>query len=68
MAESGVTPTAVFILRRFLQRGRGRFHALHIVGADRVVFNIMANDYRLVTAIDYRRGIVFIKWLGRHKE
>jgi mRNA interferase HigB len=39
-----------------------------IVGADRVVFNIKGNDYRLVTAIDYRRGIVFIKWLGGHKE
>jgi len=39
-----------------------------IVGGDRVVFNIKGNDYRLVTAIDYRRGVVFIKWLGSHKE
>ena len=39
-----------------------------IVGSDRVVFNIKGNDYCLVTAIDYRRGIVFIKWLGNHKE
>ena len=39
-----------------------------IVGADRVVFNIKGNDYRLVTAIDYRRGIVFIIWLGSHKD
>jgi mRNA interferase HigB len=39
-----------------------------IVGADRVVFNIKGNAYRLVTAIDYRRGIVFIKWLGSHEE
>ena len=39
-----------------------------IVGADRVVFSIEGNDYRLVTAFDYRRGIVFIKWLGSHKE
>ena len=39
-----------------------------LVGADRVVFNIKGNDYRLVAAIDYRRGIVFIKWLGRHAE
>jgi HTH-type transcriptional regulator/antitoxin HigA len=36
-----------------------------IVGGDRVVFNIKGNDYRLVTAIDYRREIVFIKWVGR---
>ena len=37
-----------------------------ILGAERVVFNIKGNDYRLVTAIDYRRRIVFIKWLGTH--
>lgn len=37
-----------------------------IVSAERVVFNIKGNDYRLVTAIDYRRQIVFIKWLGAH--
>ena len=39
-----------------------------LVGADRVVFNIKGNDYRLVAAIDYRRGIVFIKWLGSHTD
>jgi mRNA interferase HigB len=37
-----------------------------IVGNDRVVFNIKGNDYRLVIAIDYRRAIVFIKWIGTH--
>jgi mRNA interferase HigB len=37
-----------------------------IVAADRVVFNIKGNTYRLVAAVDYRRGIVFIKWLGTH--
>jgi len=36
-----------------------------IVG-DRVVFNIKGNAYRLVVAVDYRREIVFIKWLGSH--
>jgi len=39
-----------------------------IVSAGRVVFNIKGNDYRLVTAIDYRRQIVFIKWLGPHRD
>ena len=39
-----------------------------IVSADPVVFNIKGNDYRLVTAIDYRRQIVFIKWLGTHRD
>jgi mRNA interferase HigB len=39
-----------------------------IVSADRVVFNIRGDNYRLVTAIDYRRQIVFIKWLGPHRD
>ena len=34
--------------------------------SDRVVFNIKGNSYRLVVAVDYRRQIVFIKWLGSH--
>ena len=42
-------------------------HAI-IVGADCVVFNFKGNSYRLVVAMDYRRGIVFTKWLGTHKE
>lgn len=37
-----------------------------ILGAERVVFNIKGNDYRLITAIDYGRKVVFIKWLGSH--
>jgi mRNA interferase HigB len=37
-----------------------------LVGKDRVVFNIKGNSYRLVVAVDYRRQIVFIKWLGSH--
>lgn len=45
-----------------------QYGSASIVGADRVVFNIKGNDYRLVAAIDYRRGIVFIKWLGSHQE
>ena len=39
-----------------------------IVGADRVVFNIKGNAYRLVVAMDYRRSIVFIKWIGTHRQ
>lgn len=39
-----------------------------IVSADRVVFNIKGNSYRLVAAIDYEKGIVWIKWLGTHKD
>jgi mRNA interferase HigB len=37
-----------------------------VLSADRLVFNIKGNDYRLVAAIDYRRQILFIKWIGTH--
>lgn len=39
-----------------------------IVSADRVVFNIKGNDYRLVVATDFDKGIVWIKWIGTHKD
>ena len=39
-----------------------------IIDSNRVVFNIKGNDYRLITHVDYIFGIVFILWLGTHKE
>jgi mRNA interferase HigB len=39
-----------------------------IVSADRVVFNIKGNDYRLVVAVDFERSIVWIKWIGTHRD
>ena len=38
-----------------------------VVSADRIVFNIKGNDYRLVVAVDFEKGIVWIKWIGTHK-
>lgn len=43
------------------------YAAASIISADRVVFNIKGNDYRLVAAIDYGRRTVFIKWVGSHE-
>ena len=39
-----------------------------IVGDGRVVFNIKGNDYRLVVAIDYEFQVIFIRFLGTHKQ
>src|SRR5215468_10526690 len=39
-----------------------------IVSADRIVFNIKGNDYRLVVSADFEKGIVWIKWLGSHRD
>jgi len=39
-----------------------------IVSAERVVFNIKGNDYRLVVAVDFEKSIVWIKWIGTHRD
>ncbi|WP_376867402.1 type II toxin-antitoxin system HigB family toxin [Brevundimonas staleyi] len=39
-----------------------------IVSADRIVFNIKGNDYRLIVAVDFEKGIVWIKWIGTHRD
>ena len=38
------------------------------VANDRVVFNIKGNDYRLVVAVRYEKGIMFIRFIGTHRE
>jgi mRNA interferase HigB len=39
-----------------------------ILKAGRVVFNIKGNDYRLIAAVQYRAGIVVIRFFGSHAE
>ena len=39
-----------------------------IVSAERIVFNIIGNDYRLVVAADFSHGVVRIKWIGSHTD
>ena len=44
------------------------FGKASVLDHERIVFNIKGNSYRLITAIDYQRQIVFVKWLGSHRE
>ncbi len=45
-----------------------RYATASIVTAERIVFNIKGNSYRLVVAADFEKGIVWIKWVGAHKD
>lgn len=47
---------------------KAQFASASILSAERVVFNIKGNDYRLIVAIDYYYQFVRIKWLGTHRE
>ena len=39
-----------------------------ILKNSRAVFDVKGNDYRVVTAINYENGWVFIKFIGTHAE
>lgn len=35
---------------------------------NRVVFNIKGNDYRLVVAVHYDRGLMYVRFVGTHRQ
>jgi mRNA interferase HigB len=44
------------------------YRSASIVGNDRVVFNIAGNKYRLVVRVNYAYGIVYIRFIGTHRQ
>ena len=47
---------------------KAKFRNASFIKNNRVVFNIKGNDYRLIIAIAYRVGIVYIKFVGTHAQ
>lgn len=47
---------------------RNVYRNASFVGSNRIVFNIRGNQYRLVVAVQYQFGIVYIRFLGTHQE
>lgn len=45
-----------------------RFPNVRVIGRGRAIFNIKGNNYRLVVAINYRKKIVQIRFVGTHAE
>lgn len=50
------------------QKVKDSYANASICGNNRVVFNIGGNKYRLVAEIQYRAGIVWIKFVGTHAQ
>ena len=47
---------------------KARYANASILKSRRVVFNIKGNDYRLIAAVAYRFGAIYIKFVGTHKQ
>jgi len=47
---------------------KDQFRSASILKNNRMVFNIAGNKYRLIVSIDYPRQVVFIKFVGTHKQ
>ena len=47
---------------------KAQFRSASILKSRRVVFNIAGNSYRLVVAVAYRYGALYIKFIGTHAE
>lgn len=38
------------------------------IANNRIVFNVKGNDYRLVVAVHCNRGLMFIRFVGTHRD
>ena len=47
---------------------KARYGTASFLAGNRVVFNIKGNDYRLIVAIAYSMGYVYIKFVGTHEQ
>jgi mRNA interferase HigB len=47
---------------------KAEYASASFIGKNRVVFNLKGNDYRLIVAIAYRIGVVYVKFIGTHRE
>lgn len=47
---------------------KAKYGSASILKGSRVVFNIHGNAFRLVVAINYQAGVVYVRFIGTHKE
>ena len=46
---------------------KNQYASASFVANNRVVFNIKGNDHRLIVAVAYRFGALYIKFVGTHR-
>lgn len=47
---------------------KNQFRNVSILKNNRLIFNISSNKYRLVVADDYKRQVLFIRFIGTHTQ
>ena len=47
---------------------KAHYQSASIIGDNRVVFNIAGNKYRLVVKINFAYGVVYIRFVGTHRQ
>jgi mRNA interferase HigB len=47
---------------------KAKYGSASIISAERVVFNICGNKYRLVIRINYASATVFVRFVGTHRD
>jgi mRNA interferase HigB len=47
---------------------KAAYRSASFVADNRVVFNIKGNDYRLVVAVKYGIGLMYIRFIGTHRQ
>ena len=47
---------------------KAAYRKASVVANNRIVFNIKGNDYRLIAAVHYNRGMMFIRFIGTHQD
>lgn len=50
------------------QNIKDQYASASFIGRNRVAFNIKGNDFRLIVAVAYQIGVVYVKFVGTHAE
>ncbi len=61
-------PSPYVLHSRTSQDVKAQFRHASFLKGNRVVFNIAGNKYRLVVKLNYAYGIVYVRFVGTHKD